>query len=71
VVVGGADITGGKGTVIGTILGTLLLVIIGNSLILMGLPTQWHKVAVGAIIIVSAGMAAWRRRMGRISGRRK
>jgi simple sugar transport system permease protein len=71
VVVGGADITGGKGTVIGTLLGTLLLVIIGNSLILLGLPTQWHKVAVGTIIIVSAGMAAWRRRMGRNSGRRK
>lgn len=71
VVVGGADIAGGKGTVIGTLLGTLLLVIIGNSLILMGLPTQWHKVAVGAIIIVSAGMAAWRRRLERNARGRK
>ena len=68
VVVGGADITGGKGTVVGTILGVLLLVIIGNSLILLGLPTQWHKVAVGAIIIASAGSTAWRGRMGRVLG---
>jgi simple sugar transport system permease protein len=66
VVVGGADITGGKGTVIGTLLGVLLLVIISNSLILMGLPTQWHQVVVGAVIIASAGATAWRGRMGRI-----
>lgn len=68
VVVGGADITGGKGTVVGTVLGVLLLVIVNNSLILVGLPTEWHKVVVGVIIVVSAGVTAWRAQTQRTSG---
>ena len=65
VVVGGADITGGKGSVLGTILGVFLLVIIGNSLLLVGLPTVWHNVAVGGVLLTSAGATAWRARKGR------
>lgn len=60
VVLGGASITGGRGTVLGTLLGVALLVVIGNSLLLVGLPSVWHKVATGLIIIVSTGFTAWR-----------
>jgi len=60
VVLGGASITGGRGTVVGTMLGVVLLVVIGNSLLLVGLPSVWHKVATGLIIIVSTGITAWR-----------
>jgi len=67
VVLGGASITGGRGTVAGTILGVLLLVIINNSLILVGLPTEWHKVIIGSIIIVSTGVTAWRARGRKLS----
>ncbi len=56
VVLGGASLTGGKGTVSGTALGVLLLVVINNSLILLNIPSYWQKVAVGLIIL--AGTAA-------------
>ena len=62
VVLGGTSITGGKGTVFGTLLGVTLLVVLGNSLLLVGLPSVWHKVATGLIIIVSTGMTARQRK---------
>jgi simple sugar transport system permease protein len=60
VVLGGASITGGRGTVLGTVLGVFLLVIINNSLILLGVPSYWQKVLIGLVIIVSTGITARR-----------
>ncbi len=56
VVLGGARITGGYGTVQGTILGVILLVIINNSLILVGIPSTWQRVVVGVIVLFASGM---------------
>ena len=58
VVLGGASITGGRGSIIGTILGVLILVIINNSLILLGISTTWQRVAVGLVIIASTAVSA-------------
>lgn len=52
VVLGGASITGGRGTVGGALLGVLLIVILNNSLILIGIPSEWQKVVIGAVIII-------------------
>jgi simple sugar transport system permease protein len=60
VVLGGANIAGGSGTVLGTVLGVLLIVIINNSLILLGIPSYWQKVAIGAVILVSTAVTARR-----------
>jgi len=61
VVLGGASIKGGTGSVLGAVLGVAILVVLANSLILLGLPSQWHKVATGLIIILSTGITVWRR----------
>jgi simple sugar transport system permease protein len=53
VVLGGASLTGGRGTMLGTFLGVVLLFIIKNSLITMGVPSTWDSVIVGSILIVS------------------
>ncbi len=58
VVLGGASIGGGRGTVLGTLLGVFLVTIINNSLILMGIPTYWQKVTTGAIVILAIGIPA-------------
>lgn len=58
VVLGGAYLTGGRGTVIGTILGVILVVIAYNSLILIGVPTVWQRVVIGLIILVGTGIPA-------------
>jgi simple sugar transport system permease protein len=70
VVLGGAQLTGGRGTVIGTILGVILVVIANNSLILIGVPTVWQRVVIGIIILIGTGLPAIQaRRAGkRLSG---
>jgi simple sugar transport system permease protein len=59
VVLGGASITGGRGTVLGTMLGVFLIVIMNNSLILLGISSYWQKVVIGLIIIISTGITAY------------
>lgn len=58
VVLGGAQLTGGRGTVIGTLLGVALVVIMNNSLILIGVPSVWQRVVIGAIILIGTGIPA-------------
>ena len=58
VVLGGAQLTGGRGTVIGTILGVALVVIMNNSLILIGVPSVWQRVVIGLIILIGTGLPA-------------
>jgi simple sugar transport system permease protein len=55
-VLGGAAITGGKGSVVGVFLGVLLIVITHNSLIVLGIPAAWQKVAVGTLLLVAIGL---------------
>ena len=62
VVLGGASIFGGRGSVLGTVLGVVLLVLVNNSLILLGVPTTWQRVVVGAILVGAAGATAMRER---------
>lgn len=56
VVIGGGSLSGGKGTVTGTLLGVFLITIINNSLILMGIDTYWQQFMLGLIIVIGAVM---------------
>ncbi len=51
VVIGGASLSGGRGTVIGTIIGTLLISFLRNGLTLLGISPHIQFVVIGAIII--------------------
>ncbi|NLG57164.1 MAG: ABC transporter permease [Clostridiales bacterium] len=59
VVLGGTAISGGAGSLTGCMLGTLLIVIVENSMILIGIPTIWKSVFVGALIIIGTGVSAY------------
>ncbi|MBJ2357768.1 ABC transporter permease [Sphaerochaeta sp. S2] len=59
VVLGGTAITGGRGTLLGCMLGTLLIVIVENSMILLGIPTSYKSVFTGALIIIGTGVSAY------------
>jgi simple sugar transport system permease protein len=65
VVLGGASIMGGYGTVTGTILGVLLINLIKDNLILLGVPGSWQRAAVGLMLLIGviAQAVADKRRM--------
>jgi simple sugar transport system permease protein len=58
VVLGGASILGGRGSVLGAVLGVLLISVIKNSLILMGVPGTWQRTAVGVLLVVGVSIQA-------------
>lgn len=51
VVIGGASLAGGRGTIVGTIVGTLLISFLRNGCTLLGISTNIQLVVIGAIII--------------------
>jgi ribose transport system permease protein len=56
-VLGGTSLFGGKGTVIGTIVGALMIGLINNGLILMGLEFSQQLIARGGIIILAVALS--------------
>jgi len=59
VVLGGTAITGGSGSLTGCMLGTFLIVMVQNSLIIMGIPTFWQGVTLGILILIGTGVSAY------------
>jgi rhamnose transport system permease protein len=59
VVVGGTSIRGGRGTVMGTLLGVILLGTIGTALTFLGVSAYWEKAIQGAIILAAVSAEAW------------
>jgi simple sugar transport system permease protein len=58
VVLGGASILGGRGSVLGAALGVVLISLIKNSLILMGVPGAWQRAAVGVLLVLGVSIQA-------------
>lgn len=58
VILGGTRMAGGVGTLKGCLLGTLLLTMVSNSLILVGISVYWQKIFIGAIIIIGTAISA-------------
>lgn len=58
VVLGGARLAGGHGSVSGTLLGVFLVVVMNNSLILLGVPSYWQRVVIGLLILLGTGITA-------------
>jgi simple sugar transport system permease protein len=58
VILGGASITGGKGSILGTLLGVLIISILNDNLVLIGLSSLWQRFFVGVIILAGAILTA-------------
>jgi simple sugar transport system permease protein len=58
VVLGGASIMGGYGTVFGTVLGVILINLIKGNLILLGVSSSWQRAAVGLLLIIGITLQA-------------
>jgi ribose transport system permease protein len=53
VVIGGASLFGGAGTVIGTLIGALIIAVLANGLVILNINPFWQFIAVGVVIIVA------------------
>lgn len=53
VVLGGTSLSGGKGSIIGTLIGALIISVINNGLQIMSIPQEWQNVILGAVILVA------------------
>jgi ribose/xylose/arabinose/galactoside ABC-type transport system permease subunit len=62
VVVGGASLSGGKGTVLGTLLGVLILGVLANGVNVYNVPVEVQYILIGIIIIGNTALSQWRSR---------
>lgn len=53
VVIGGTSLRGGRGTILGTVIGALIMATLTNGLRIMSIPQEWQKVAVGIVIVLA------------------
>jgi simple sugar transport system permease protein len=58
VILGGASIKGGRGSVLGTILGALLVGLINQALVYLGIGTQWFDFIIGSVFVLYATFQA-------------
>ncbi len=63
VVLGGASLSGGQGTIGGTVLGVLILGVLQDGLTLNNVPSAWQTVAQGALLIIAVSFDEIRRRL--------
>lgn len=59
VVIGGTALTGGRGTIIGTVLGVLILRVMRNGIVLIGVPGLAYNIFIGAIILGMMALHSW------------
>ena len=64
VVIGGASLSGGSGTILGSMVGALLMRSLGTGCNLTGVPNFVQEILVGAIIVAAVALDRWRRPRG-------
>ncbi len=62
VVIGGTSLSGGRGTILGTVIGALIMAVLTNGLRIMSVAQEWQTVVTGAIIILAVYADQVRRR---------
>jgi len=53
IVLGGASLAGGRGTLLGTVLGLIVIQVLNNGLILLDVPSFWQRIAQGILLIAA------------------
>lgn len=64
-VIGGASLAGGRGQILGTLLGALIIAIVQNAMNLNGIGSSMQAVIIGGIILVAVGIDRWRAELAR------
>ena len=59
VVIGGTALSGGRGTIIGTVLGIFILRVMRNGIVMIGVPGLAYNIFIGAIILGMMALHSW------------
>ncbi len=62
VVIGGASLAGGEGSVLGSLLGVLLMALLANGLNLLGINVYWQTIVTGSVLVIAVAADAINRR---------
>lgn len=68
VVIGGGSLSGGEGTVLGTLIGCLIMSVLNNGCVHAGIPNASQDIIIGAIIVAAVALDRFRRRREALSG---
>lgn len=63
VILGGASLAGGRGAILGTVLGVLIIGVINNGLVLLNVQSFWQEVIRGSLLIAAVGFDVLRQRL--------
>jgi len=66
VVIGGASLNGGTGSILGSMIGALIMAVLRNGTNQMGWPTFMQEIIIGAVIVLAVALDRWRQ--GRAAG---
>ena len=64
VIIGGTSLLGGRGSIMGTLIGALIMSVLINGLRIMSIQTEWQNVVVGLVILVAVFTDSLRQRRG-------
>ena len=62
VVIGGTSLSGGRGTILGSLIGALIMAVLTNGLRVLSVAQEWQTVVTGAIIILAVYADMMRRK---------
>ena len=62
VVIGGTSLSGGKGSILGTVIGALIMSVLTNGLRILSVKQEWQTVIVGLVVILAVYADILRRR---------
>jgi ribose/xylose/arabinose/galactoside ABC-type transport system permease subunit len=67
VVIGGGSLSGGEGSILGTLVGALIMTVIRSGCSQMGLPNWVQEIVTGCIIVIAVALDRWRHRRQEVS----
>ncbi|MEL7583740.1 ABC transporter permease, partial [Brevibacterium casei] len=53
VIIGGTSLAGGRGSMIGTVIGALIMAVLDNGLRMAGVAQEWQQVAIGVVVLLA------------------
>jgi ribose transport system permease protein len=61
-ILGGTSLRGGQGSIVGTILGALLMAVLANGIVLLSVSGYWERIIVGSVVLIAVLVDLFRRR---------